>query len=76
MVMRQDVESTAENLADALAKTGSVTLDNILFDTNKATIKPESEGPLKTVIELLRSDAALKLESAGVTTRACGSGTA
>lgn len=65
--MRQDVEFSAKDLADALAKTGSVTLNNILFDTGKATIKPESEPPLKTVIELLRDDPALKLEIQGHT---------
>lgn len=65
--MRQDVEFTAKELADALAKTGSVTLNNILFDTGKATIKPESEAPLGTVIELLKGDLALKLEVQGHT---------
>jgi outer membrane protein OmpA-like peptidoglycan-associated protein len=65
--MRQDVEFTAKELADALAKTGSVTLNNILFDTGKATIKRESEGPLGTVVELLTSDPALKLEIQGHT---------
>jgi outer membrane protein OmpA-like peptidoglycan-associated protein len=65
--MRQDVEFTAKELADALAKTGSVTLNNILFDTGKATIRPESEAPLKAVVELLKSDPALKLEVQGHT---------
>jgi outer membrane protein OmpA-like peptidoglycan-associated protein len=65
--MRQDIEFTAKELADALAKTGSVTLNNILFDTGKATIKPESEAPLKTVIDLIKGDPALKLEIQGHT---------
>jgi len=65
--MRQDVEMSAGEMADALAKTGSVTLNNILFDTGKATLKAESETALKTVIELLKSDAALKLEVQGHT---------
>ena len=65
--MRQDVEFTAKDLADALARTGSVTLNNILFDTGKATIKAESEAPLKTVIELLTNDPALALEVQGHT---------
>jgi OmpA-OmpF porin, OOP family len=65
--MRQDVELTAKELADALAKTGSVTLNNILFDTGKATIRPESEAPLKTVVELLKADPALRLEVQGHT---------
>jgi outer membrane protein OmpA-like peptidoglycan-associated protein len=61
------VELTAKDLADALAKSGSVTLNNILFDTGKATIKAESEAPLKTVIELLTNDPALALEVQGHT---------
>ncbi len=65
--MRQDVEFTAAGLADALARTGSVTLNNILFDTGKATIKVESEGPLDTIVELLKGDPALKLEVQGHT---------
>lgn len=65
--MRQDVELTAAGLADALAKTGSVTLNNILFDTGKATLKPESEAPLATVVELLKSDPSLTLEVQGHT---------
>jgi len=65
--MRQDVEFTAKELADALATTGSVTLNNILFDTGKATIKAESEAPLTTVVELLKGDPALALEVQGHT---------
>ena len=65
--MRQEVEFTAKELAAALAKTGSVTLNNILFDTGKATIKAESEAPLDTVIELLKDDPALALEVQGHT---------
>jgi outer membrane protein OmpA-like peptidoglycan-associated protein len=65
--MRQDVQLTARELADALASSGSVTLDNILFDTGRATIRPESEAPLATVRELLESDPTLKLEIQGHT---------
>jgi OmpA-OmpF porin, OOP family len=65
--MRQDVAFTARELADALAKTGSVTLNNILFDTGRATIRPESEAPLATVVELLKGDPALRLEIQGHT---------
>jgi outer membrane protein OmpA-like peptidoglycan-associated protein len=65
--MRQDVQLTAEGLAAALAASGSVTLDNILFDTGKATLKAESDVPLATVIDLLRSDPRLTLEIQGHT---------
>lgn len=65
--MRQDVALTVKDLADALAKSGTVTLNNILFDTGKATIRPESEVPLNTVLELLKSDVSLTLEIQGHT---------
>ena len=65
--MRQDVEFTVRELADALAKSGSVTLHNILFDTGQAAIRPESEAPLKMVVELLNGDPALRLEIQGHT---------
>jgi OmpA-OmpF porin, OOP family len=65
--MRQDVAFTASELADALAKTGSVTLNNILFDTGKATIRPESEAPLRAVIDLMKGNSALRLEIQGHT---------
>jgi outer membrane protein OmpA-like peptidoglycan-associated protein len=65
--MRQDVQLTAEGLAAALAASGSVTLDNILFDTGKATLKAESEAPLAAVLELLKSDPTLALEIQGHT---------
>lgn len=65
--MRQDVELTAKDLADALTKSGTVTLNNILFDTGKAAIKLESETPLNTVVELLKGDSSLKLEIQGHT---------
>lgn len=65
--MRHDVELDARALADALAKTGSVTLDNILFDTGRATITAASETPLNAVVDLLKTDAALTLEIQGHT---------
>jgi OOP family OmpA-OmpF porin len=65
--MEQKVEFTAMELARALADTGSVALHNILFDTGKATIKPESAAALAVVGELLKDDGALKLEIQGHT---------
>jgi outer membrane protein OmpA-like peptidoglycan-associated protein len=65
--MRQDVELTVRDLADALAASGKVTLNNILFDTGKATLKPESDAQLKTVVALLKGDPSLKLEIQGHT---------
>ena len=65
--MEQKVEFTAAELADALRAKGSVALHGILFDTGKATIKPESAAVLAQVGELLASEAALRLEIAGHT---------
>jgi outer membrane protein OmpA-like peptidoglycan-associated protein len=65
--MEQKVEFTAMELAKALNDTGSVALYGILFDTGKATIKPESAKALAPVGDLLKSQAALKLEIQGHT---------
>jgi len=65
--MQQDVEFTAGQLADALKTKGSIALHNILFDTGKATIKPESAAALAVIGDLLKSDASLKLEIQGHT---------
>jgi OOP family OmpA-OmpF porin len=65
--MDQKVEFTAGELARALSDTGSIALHSILFDTGKATLKPESAAALAPVGELLKSDAALKLEIQGHT---------
>ena len=53
--------------ASALREKGSVALHGILFDTGKATIKPESAVILGSVGELLKADAALRLEIRGHT---------
>jgi OmpA-OmpF porin, OOP family len=65
--MEQKVEFTAMELAKALNDNGSVALHDILFDTGKATLKPESAAALAPVGELLKGDAALTLEIQGHT---------
>jgi OOP family OmpA-OmpF porin len=65
--MEQKVAFTAMELARALNDTGSIALHDILFDTGKATIKPESSSALAPIGELLKSDGALKLEIQGHT---------
>ena len=47
-------------------------LHGILFDTGKATIKPESKAALAPIGELLKNDAALKLEIQGHTDNVVG----
>lgn len=63
----QQVEFTAAELAAALAAKGSIALRGIQFDTGKATITAGSADTLAQVGELLKSDAALKLEIQGHT---------
>ena len=65
--MEQKVEFSAMELAKALNDQGSVALHNILFDTGRATLKPESAAALAPVGELLKNDATLKLEIQGHT---------
>ena len=65
--MKQEVEFTAGDLADALKSKGSVTVRNILFDTGKATIQPESAGTLTVIADALKAEPALKIEIQGHT---------
>jgi OmpA-OmpF porin, OOP family len=65
--MTQEVEFTAGSLAEALKSKGSVAVHNILFDTAKATIKPESAGTLAIIAEALKAEADLKIEIQGHT---------
>jgi outer membrane protein OmpA-like peptidoglycan-associated protein len=65
--MEQQVEFTAADLARALNDTGSVALHDILFDTGKATIRPESGAALATVGDVLAADPTLRLEIQGHT---------
>ena len=65
--MQQQIEVTADWLAEQLAKSGSVALEGITFDTAKAVIKPESKPVLDQIGALLKKDAALRLEIQGHT---------
>jgi OOP family OmpA-OmpF porin len=65
--MAQQVEFTAMELARILNEQGSVALHGILFDTGRATIRDESKGALQSVGDLLKQQAALRLEIQGHT---------
>ena len=65
--MEQKVELSADEIGTALATTGRVALYGILFDTNKAVIKPESAALLKEIVALLKKNTALKLRIEGHT---------
>lgn len=65
--MEQSIELNASALAKALEANGSVAIHGILFDTGKATITPDSEKVLQTIGDVLKADAALRLEIQGHT---------
>ncbi len=59
-------EITAGDIYDALAKQGRIAL-YILFDTGKATIRPESQATVKQVIEMMKAHPELKVSVEGHT---------
>ena len=65
--MEQSIELNPSELAKALDTNGSVAIHGILFDTGKASIKSDSEKVLQTIGDVLKANAALKLEIQGHT---------
>jgi OOP family OmpA-OmpF porin len=65
--MEQIVEFTPSQMEAELMAKGSIALHNILFDTGKASLQPASSAALAPVGELLKGNAALKLEIQGHT---------
>ena len=65
--MTQEVQLTAGDLAEALKSKGSVAIHNILFDTGKATIQPESASVLTVIADALKAEPTLKIEIQGHT---------
>lgn len=61
------VKATVEALAGQLRRERRVDLYGIYFDTDKATLRPESEGTLRQVQGVLEADPALRLVIAGHT---------
>lgn len=57
----------ASEMAQAIAASGKVALYGILFDFDKADIKPESRPQLDEIAALLKADGALRLVVAGHT---------
>lgn len=66
MASRMVTVSSADMSAE-LKKDGSVSLYGILFDTNKAELKPESNAALVEIAKLMAADASLKLLVVGHT---------
>lgn len=65
--MQQDVTVNAAALADGLRTTGHVAVYEILFDTGKTDLKPESQQAIAEIAKLLQADPALKLHVVGHT---------
>jgi outer membrane protein OmpA-like peptidoglycan-associated protein len=58
--MEQQVVADAAALLADLDRAGHVVLDGILFDTDKAVIKPESQPALSEIAKLLKENAGMK----------------
>jgi OmpA-OmpF porin, OOP family len=61
------LERTKDDLAERLENEGKVDLYGIYFDTDKAVLKPESEGTLQQVLGLLKDKPDLRIAIAGHT---------
>ncbi|MDR0779398.1 MAG: OmpA family protein [Pseudomonadales bacterium] len=57
----------ADDMASSLQASGNVNLYGILFDFDKADIKPESQPQLEQIANLLKNDPSLKLDVVGHT---------
>ena len=65
--MAQTIVVDAAALANDLKTTGHVAVYDILFDTGKSDIKPESAKAIEEIAKLLQADPALKLHVVGHT---------
>jgi len=65
--MEQVVVVDAAAMADGLKTTGHIAVYDILFDTGKSDIKPESAKAIEEIAKLLKADGALKLHVVGHT---------
>jgi outer membrane protein OmpA-like peptidoglycan-associated protein len=65
--MNQDVVADANSMAGSIKETGKVAVYGIYFDTGKSVLKPESQGTLEQISELLKADPNLKLYVVGHT---------
>jgi len=71
--MEQQLVATADVFASGLRATGHIAVDGILFDTGKATLKPESKQAIGEVVKLLKADPSLKVFVVGHTDNVGGS---
>lgn len=68
--MTQDIQANADAFAGDIERTGHAAVYGILFDTDKADIKPESAQAIGEVAKLLKARPALKLHVVGHTDNA------
>jgi OmpA-OmpF porin, OOP family len=65
--MKQEVAADSSSIADALAQKGHIALYGIHFETNKATIQPDSEQTLQQIAKFLGDNPDQKLRIDGYT---------
>ena len=65
--MKQQVVASAKDLQDGLDATGHITANGILFDTDKADVKPESKPALDEIAKLLKDNGGMKIYVVGHT---------
>ncbi len=65
--MKQDIVVNAAGLQQGLSDTGHIAVYDILFDTGKSEIKPESDTALKEIAKLMIQNVSLKLHVVGHT---------
>jgi outer membrane protein OmpA-like peptidoglycan-associated protein len=65
--MKQDVTANADAWRDDIARIGRAVVYGILFDTDQATLKPESSAVLREIATLLSRDPSLNLLVVGHT---------
>ena len=65
--MKQYVTWTAKEIQKAMSEDGQVAFYGILFDTNQATLKPESEETLKEIATYLLANPQIKVYLVGHT---------
>ena len=62
-----NLSEAAKAVEQAIAQTGKFVTNNILFDTGKATIKPESEPEIDKVAEYMKANPTARFEVQGHT---------
>ena len=62
-----NLSEAAKAVEQAIAQTGKFVTNNILFDTGKATIKPESQAEIDKIAEYMKANPTVRFEVQGHT---------